>query len=56
MEFYIEIPDFPSPKDATTILYGTDWRNGLTGVQLVNADFPKVRKLRSGWKVVSEEP
>ncbi|KAF9081995.1 hypothetical protein BGX29_004147, partial [Mortierella sp. GBA35] len=56
MAFYIEIPAFPPFKDATTIPYGIDWREALTGKQLVDAHFPKVRKLRTGWKLVPEEP
>ncbi|KAG0249003.1 hypothetical protein BGZ95_007745, partial [Linnemannia exigua] len=56
MALYIEIPDFPSPKDATTIPYGIDWRESLTGLELVKAHFPKVRKLRCNWEVVTEQP
>ncbi|KAG9071282.1 hypothetical protein KI688_005493 [Linnemannia hyalina] len=56
MEFCVEIPAFSPPKHATTIPYGTEWREELTGVQLVDAHFPRVRRLRAGWKLVPEEP
>jgi len=56
MAFYIEIPDFSPLEDEVIIPYGADWCGALTGMQLVDAPFPKVRKLRTGWEVIPEKP